>query len=123
MAWIGRDLKDHQAPTPLSHAGPPTSVSYTRPGCPGPHECYCFRLCLFDSKPDSVNYITFIYLDHYPTQTRQSLVKPSHKVARAETGVLTVSDAINDTSKKSVIVMLLHVLNVSEKGTVFFIFF
>jgi len=37
MAWVGRDLKDHQAPTPLPHAGPPTSTFNTRPGYPGPH--------------------------------------------------------------------------------------
>ena len=37
MAWVGRDLKDHQAPTPLPAAGPPTSKSNTRPGCPGSH--------------------------------------------------------------------------------------
>ena len=37
MAWAGRDLKDHQAPTPLLHTGPPTSAFNTRPGCPGPH--------------------------------------------------------------------------------------
>jgi len=37
MAWIGRDLKGHQAPTPLPWAGPPTSISNTRPGWAGPH--------------------------------------------------------------------------------------
>ena len=37
MAWVGRDLKDHEAPTPLPQAGPPTSISNTRPGCPGHH--------------------------------------------------------------------------------------
>ena len=37
MASVGRDLKDHQAPTPLLQAGPPTSIFNTRPGCPGPH--------------------------------------------------------------------------------------
>jgi len=26
MAWVGRDLKDHQAPTSLPQAGPPTST-------------------------------------------------------------------------------------------------
>jgi len=36
MAWVGRDLKDHVAPTPMPQAGPPTSTSNTRPGCPGP---------------------------------------------------------------------------------------
>ena len=30
MARVGRDLKDHQAPVPLPHAGPPTSISNTR---------------------------------------------------------------------------------------------
>jgi len=35
MAWVGRDLKDRQAPTPPPpQAGPPTSISHTRPGCP-----------------------------------------------------------------------------------------
>ena len=37
MAWVGRDLKDHEAPTLLPKAGPPTSMFNTRPGCPGPH--------------------------------------------------------------------------------------
>ena len=37
MAWVGRDLKDHQAATPTPQAGPPTSTFNTRPGCPGPH--------------------------------------------------------------------------------------
>jgi len=32
MAWVGRDLKDHQAPTPLPHAGLPVSTFNTRPG-------------------------------------------------------------------------------------------
>jgi len=27
MAWVGRDLKDHQAPTSMLHAGLPASVS------------------------------------------------------------------------------------------------
>ena len=36
MAWVGRDLKDHTAPTPPPHAGPPTSTFNTSPGCPGP---------------------------------------------------------------------------------------
>ena len=31
MAWVGRDLRGHQAPTPLLNAGPPTSMSNTRP--------------------------------------------------------------------------------------------
>ena len=35
MAWVGRDLKDHEAPTPPPQAGPPTSTFNTRPGCPG----------------------------------------------------------------------------------------
>jgi len=30
MAWVGRELKDHEAPTPLLHAGPSTSISNTR---------------------------------------------------------------------------------------------
>jgi len=37
MAWVGRDLKDRESPTPLPKAGPPTSPFNTRPGCPGPH--------------------------------------------------------------------------------------
>ena len=37
MAQTGRDLKDHHAPIPLPRAGPPTSISNTRPGCTGPH--------------------------------------------------------------------------------------
>ena len=32
MARVGRDLKDHQAPTPLPHAGLPSSVSNTAQG-------------------------------------------------------------------------------------------
>jgi len=31
MAWVGRDLKDHEVPTPLPQARPPTSISSTRP--------------------------------------------------------------------------------------------
>ena len=30
MAWDGRDLKDHQAPTPVPQAGLPTSTSNAR---------------------------------------------------------------------------------------------
>ena len=26
MDWVGRELKDHQAPTPLPQAGSPTSI-------------------------------------------------------------------------------------------------
>ena len=37
MAWVGRDLKGHESPTPRSQAGPPTSTFHTSPGCPGPH--------------------------------------------------------------------------------------
>jgi len=37
MAWVGRNLKDHEAPIPLPQAGPPTSPFNTRPDCPGPH--------------------------------------------------------------------------------------
>jgi len=37
MAQVGRDLKDHEAPTPPPQAGPPISPFSTRPGCPGPH--------------------------------------------------------------------------------------
>ena len=37
MAWVERDLKHHEAPTPLPQAGPLTSPFNTRPGCPGPH--------------------------------------------------------------------------------------
>ena len=35
MTWVGRDLKDHQAPTPLPEAGPPTSTFNTRPSAQG----------------------------------------------------------------------------------------
>ena len=31
-AWVGRDPKDHQVPTPLLQAETPTSRSGTRPG-------------------------------------------------------------------------------------------
>ena len=34
MSWVGRDLKDHQAPISLPQAGLPTSISNARPGCP-----------------------------------------------------------------------------------------
>jgi len=37
MAWIGRDLKDHEAPNPPPQAGLPTSTFNTRPGFPGPY--------------------------------------------------------------------------------------
>ena len=37
MAWVGRDLQDHQAPTPPPQAGPPTSTFNTRPDCPALH--------------------------------------------------------------------------------------
>ena len=37
IARVGRDLKDHESPTPLPHAGPPTIPPNARPGCPGPH--------------------------------------------------------------------------------------
>lgn len=30
-AWVGWDLKDHHAPSPQPHAGPPTLISNTRP--------------------------------------------------------------------------------------------
>ena len=43
-AQVGRDLKDHEVPTPLlptppppPQAGPPTSTFNIRTGCPGPH--------------------------------------------------------------------------------------
>ena len=35
LDWKG--TKDHQVPTPLPQAGPPTFTFNTRPGCPGPH--------------------------------------------------------------------------------------
>jgi len=35
MAQVGGDLKDHELPTPLPQAGPPTSPFNTRPGCTG----------------------------------------------------------------------------------------
>ena len=34
MAWVGRDPEDRQAPLSLPQAGPPTSESNARPGCP-----------------------------------------------------------------------------------------
>ena len=34
MVWVGRNLKDHQAPISLPQTGPPTSISNTKPGCP-----------------------------------------------------------------------------------------
>jgi len=37
MAQVGRDLKDHQAPTSPPQAGLPTSTFNTRPGCSRPH--------------------------------------------------------------------------------------
>ena len=37
MTQVGRDLKDHEAPTLLTQAGPPTSPFNTRPDCPGSH--------------------------------------------------------------------------------------
>ena len=37
VARVGRDLKDHESPTPSPQAGPPTSTCNTRPGCPRPH--------------------------------------------------------------------------------------
>ena len=37
MAWVGSDLKDHEALTPLPQARPTTSTSNSRPGCPRPH--------------------------------------------------------------------------------------
>jgi len=36
MAQVGRDLKDHEAPTIMLHAAPPTSTFNSRPGCHGP---------------------------------------------------------------------------------------
>ena len=33
MAWVGRDFKDHKAPTYLPQAGPPTSTFSARPDC------------------------------------------------------------------------------------------
>ena len=33
MAWVGRNLKNHQAPTPLLQARPPASTFNTGPGC------------------------------------------------------------------------------------------
>ena len=36
VAWIGRDLKDHQAPALLPQTGPPTSICNAIPNCPGP---------------------------------------------------------------------------------------
>jgi len=36
MAWVGRDLKDHESPTPLPHEGPTTTPLNTRTRCPWP---------------------------------------------------------------------------------------
>jgi len=33
MAWVGRDLKDHQVAAPLLQAGLPTVSSSTKSGC------------------------------------------------------------------------------------------
>jgi len=44
MAWVGRDLKDHEAPTPLLQSGLPTSMFITRPGCPGLHPTWPWTL-------------------------------------------------------------------------------
>jgi len=35
--WVRRDLKNHEAPIPMPHAGPPISISNTRAGCRGRH--------------------------------------------------------------------------------------
>ena len=40
MAWFAKDLRNHQAPTCLLQAGLPTSISNTRPDCPGPHSTW-----------------------------------------------------------------------------------
>jgi len=37
IAWVGRGLKDHEAPPPLQPAGLLPFMFNTRPGCPGPH--------------------------------------------------------------------------------------
>lgn len=37
LFWVGRDLKDHQRPTPLAQGGLSTSRSGSRPRCPGSH--------------------------------------------------------------------------------------
>jgi len=44
MAWDGRDPNDHQAPTPMPQAGPPTSTYGTRPGCPGLYPTWSWTL-------------------------------------------------------------------------------
>ena len=41
-SWAGRNPKDHLVPTLLSQAGPPTSRSGTRSGCPGPHPTWAW---------------------------------------------------------------------------------
>lgn len=35
--WAGRDLEDHQFPTPMPQVELPAAKLSTRPGCPGPH--------------------------------------------------------------------------------------
>ena len=37
MAWVGRDLKDHEYPMLPLQTGLPASTSNTRPYCPGPY--------------------------------------------------------------------------------------
>ena len=37
MAWVGRDLNNHQVPVPLTQAGLPAARSSTRSDRPGPH--------------------------------------------------------------------------------------
>jgi len=58
MAWAGRDFKDHQAPNPLPQAGPPTSISNTRPGYPGPHPT-CFVTSFFSFQNESQKSLSY----------------------------------------------------------------
>ena len=44
IIWIGRDLKDHQVPTPLPQAGLLITRSSTRSDCPGPHPTWPWTL-------------------------------------------------------------------------------
>jgi len=56
MAWVGRVCKDHQVPTPLPQAGPPTSRSGIRPSCPWPTQpglehLHGWRTCSLSGQP------------------------------------------------------------------------
>ena len=50
MAWVEKDLKDHQAQIPPLQAEPPTSTFNTRPGCPG-HNMYVIYIISYCMTP------------------------------------------------------------------------